>query len=129
MEGGRAEEELERRSRFLSGLIEKKKAGDHKEKEERLNVKVRAADMPVAHQNRAFRCARDYLDSMPSKLDSKRLALVLKKASFIYMVFACCSLFFPCDCFLLHFSLSYLINGYGIWKLLVQMVQDDYIDG
>ncbi|XP_068661213.1 uncharacterized protein [Aristolochia californica] len=73
-----AEEELERRSRFLSGLIERKKAGEQKEQLERLNVNVRAADMPVALQSRAFRCARDSLDAMP-KLDSKRLALALKK--------------------------------------------------
>ncbi|XP_068663447.1 uncharacterized protein [Aristolochia californica] len=76
MEG--AEEELERRSRFLSSLIERKKAGEQKEQLERLNVNVRAADMPVALQNSAFRCARDSLDAMP-KLDSKRLALALKK--------------------------------------------------
>ncbi|KAG9445009.1 hypothetical protein H6P81_016349 [Aristolochia fimbriata] len=76
MEG--AEKELERRSRFLSTLIERKKAGEHKEQLERLNINVRAADMPVPLQNRAFRCARDSLDAMP-KLDSKRLALALKK--------------------------------------------------
>ncbi|XP_010267614.1 PREDICTED: dynein light chain 1, cytoplasmic-like [Nelumbo nucifera] len=80
MEG--AEEELERRSRFLSSLIQKKKALDqkeHKEKNERFSIQVRASDMPVALQDRAFRCAKESLDSMPKKLDSKRLALALKK--------------------------------------------------
>ncbi|KAJ6351045.1 hypothetical protein OIU78_007052 [Salix suchowensis] len=77
MEG--AELELERRSKFLSGLIEKKKAKEHQEQPSKLSVRVRAADMPIALQDRAFRCARDQLDSMPGKLDSKRLALALKK--------------------------------------------------
>ncbi|KAG6759514.1 hypothetical protein POTOM_035995 [Populus tomentosa] len=77
MEG--AELELERRSKFLSSLIEKKKAKEHQEQHSKLNVRVRAADMPVLLQDRAFRCARDQLDSMPGKLDSKRLALALKK--------------------------------------------------
>ncbi|XP_077241106.1 uncharacterized protein LOC143881736 [Tasmannia lanceolata] len=76
MEG--AEEELERRSKFLSSLIQKKKANEQQEQQERLNVRVRASDMPLDHQNLAFRCARDALDTMP-KLDSKRLALTLKK--------------------------------------------------
>ncbi|XP_024466029.1 uncharacterized protein LOC127903884 isoform X1 [Populus trichocarpa] len=74
-----AELELERRSKFLSSLIEKKKAKEHQEQHSKLNVRVRAADMPVLLQDRAFRCARDQLDSMPGKLDSKRLALALKK--------------------------------------------------
>ncbi|KAJ4961547.1 hypothetical protein NE237_021457 [Protea cynaroides] len=77
MEG--AEEELERRSKFLSSLIQKKKAIEQQEQHEQLNVRVRAADMPVALQHCAFRCARDSLDSMPKKLDSKSLALTLKK--------------------------------------------------
>ncbi|XP_058108249.1 uncharacterized protein LOC131251513 [Magnolia sinica] len=96
MEG--AEEELERRSRFLSGLIQKKKESEQHEQLQRLNVRVRAADMPLPLQDRAFRCARDSLDAMMlqpsntttnnnnhnkshnhSKLDSKRLALALKK--------------------------------------------------
>jgi len=72
MEG--AEEELERRSKFLSSLIQKKQ-----EQHDSLNVRVRASDMPFPLQNRAFRCARDHLDSMPGKLDSKRVALALKK--------------------------------------------------
>lgn len=77
MEG--AEEELERRSKFLSSLIQKKKAVEQQENYDRLNVRVRASDMPISLQNQAFRCARDHLDSMPGKLDSKRLALALKK--------------------------------------------------
>lgn len=77
MEG--AEEELERRSKFLHSLIEKKKATEQKAQNESLNVRVRASDMPIPLQSRAFRCARDHLDSMPGKLDSKRLALALKK--------------------------------------------------
>lgn len=75
-----AEEELERRSKFLNSLILKKKAVEQKEQHERLNVRVRASDMAVNLQNYAFRCARGNLDSMPKgKLDSKRLALSLKK--------------------------------------------------
>ncbi|CAL5428284.1 unnamed protein product [Camellia sinensis] len=74
-----AEEELERRSKFLNSLILKKKAIDQQDHHEQLNIRVRASDMPLALQNRAFRCARDNLDTMPGKLDSKRLALALKK--------------------------------------------------
>ncbi|CAN1297140.1 hypothetical protein LINPERPRIM_LOCUS23356 [Linum perenne] len=71
-----AQLELERRSKFLNSLIQKKKANT----QEGFNVRVRASDMPVALQSRAFRCARDQLDSMPGKkLDSKSLALALKK--------------------------------------------------
>ncbi|XP_010552684.1 PREDICTED: dynein light chain 1, cytoplasmic [Tarenaya hassleriana] len=77
MEG--AELELERRSKFLSSLIQKKKAKEQQEHNDQFNVRVRASDMPLALQNRAFRCARDHLDAMPGKLDSKRLALALKK--------------------------------------------------
>lgn len=77
MEG--AEEELERRSKFLSGLIQKKKAKELQDQNDRLNVRVRASDMPIPLQSRAFRCARELLDSMPRKLDSKRVALALKK--------------------------------------------------
>uniref|UniRef100_A0A2P2II59 Dynein light chain n=1 Tax=Rhizophora mucronata TaxID=61149 RepID=A0A2P2II59_RHIMU len=77
MEG--AELELERRSRFLTSLIEKKKAKEQLEQYDKLNVRVRASDMPIPLQTRAFRCARDQLDSMSRKLDSKRLALALKK--------------------------------------------------
>ncbi|WRX16408.1 Dynein light chain [Theobroma cacao] len=77
-----AELELERRSKFLNSLIQKKKAIEQQDQTERLNVKVRASDMPLPLQNRAFRCARDQLDSMPGKLDSKRLALALKKIAY-----------------------------------------------
>ncbi|XP_022734475.1 dynein light chain 1, cytoplasmic-like [Durio zibethinus] len=77
MEG--AELELERRSKFLNSLIQKKKAVEQQEQNESFNVKVRASDMPLLLQNKAFRCARELLDSMPGKLDSKRLALALKK--------------------------------------------------
>ncbi|KAF5737754.1 Dynein light chain [Tripterygium wilfordii] len=77
MEG--AEEELERRSKFLSSLIQKKKAEEQQQQKESLNVRVRASDMPIPLQSRAFRCARELIDSMPGKLDSKRLALALKK--------------------------------------------------
>ncbi|KAL0446744.1 UNVERIFIED_CONTAM: Dynein light chain, cytoplasmic [Sesamum latifolium] len=80
MEG--AEEELERRSKFLNSLIEKKKkAVEQKQQHDRMNVRVRAFDMPLSLQNHAFKTARNILDSMPtsSKLDSKRLALSLKK--------------------------------------------------
>ncbi|KAF7133208.1 hypothetical protein RHSIM_Rhsim09G0092200 [Rhododendron simsii] len=61
-------------------LIQKKKAVEQKEHHECLNVRVRASDMPLALQNRAFTCARDNIDSTPGKkLDSKRIALALKK--------------------------------------------------
>ncbi|URE33136.1 dynein light chain [Musa troglodytarum] len=82
-----ASEELERRSQYLSSLVQRTKimgdnaaaAADHDKKEEEMNVKVRAADMSPALQKHAFRCARETLTSMP-KLESKRLALALKKA-------------------------------------------------
>ncbi|KAK4423407.1 Dynein light chain, cytoplasmic [Sesamum alatum] len=80
MEG--AEEELERRSKFLNSLIErKKKTVEQKQQHDRLNVRVRASDMPLSLQNHAFDTARNILESMPtsSKIDSKRLALSLKK--------------------------------------------------
>ncbi|XP_057528718.1 uncharacterized protein LOC130807506 [Amaranthus tricolor] len=75
-----AEQELERRSKFLNSLIQKKKSNEQQQHHQLLNVKVRASDMPIALQNKAFQCARDLLDSMPTKkLDSKRLALAIKK--------------------------------------------------
>ncbi|CAA7395697.1 unnamed protein product [Spirodela intermedia] len=120
----RAADELERRSRYLSDLIQQQRrsrgdgragegkermaageevlvvvkeqgpteekqrkrivdggrAGsvDPKEQQHPSNIRVRAADMPLELQRRAFRCARQVLGSMP-KLDSKRLALTLKK--------------------------------------------------
>ncbi|KAG5062385.1 hypothetical protein JHK85_003568 [Glycine max] len=79
-----AEKELERRSKFLNSLIQQKKKAaieSEHEHESSLKVDVRACDMPLPLQNRAFQCARLYLESMPpaNKLDSKRLALALKK--------------------------------------------------
>ncbi|KAK2635421.1 hypothetical protein Ddye_030213 [Dipteronia dyeriana] len=74
-----AEEELERRSKFLNSLIQKKKAKEEQDQNDSLNIRVRASDMPLHLQKKAFKCARDLLDSMPAKLDSKRLALALKK--------------------------------------------------
>lgn len=92
-----ASEELERRSRHLSSLIERTKIRteaeerEKKEKEkleeikeeegdpqEQQNVKVRAANMSPAMQRKAFRCAREVMREM-NKLDSKRIALALKK--------------------------------------------------
>ncbi|RRT68727.1 hypothetical protein B296_00007475 [Ensete ventricosum] len=62
--------------------------GPPQEQRQPPNVKVRAADMPLALQKRAFRCARETLASMP-KLQSKRLACALKKARFfpLYLLF------------------------------------------
>ncbi|XP_021727261.1 dynein light chain LC6, flagellar outer arm-like [Chenopodium quinoa] len=75
-----AEEELERRSKFLSSLIQKKKSVEQDQNHELFNVRIRASDMPISLQNKAFQCARDLLDSMPTKrVDTKRLALALKK--------------------------------------------------
>ncbi|TXG57178.1 hypothetical protein EZV62_018491 [Acer yangbiense] len=84
-----AEEELERRSKFLNSLIQKKKAKEEQDQNDSLNIRVRASDMPLHLQNKAFKCARDLLDSMPSKLDSKRLALALKKLIKIIRTFYC----------------------------------------
>ncbi|KAE9613899.1 hypothetical protein Lal_00016187 [Lupinus albus] len=80
MEG--AELELERRSNFLKGLIQKKKSIEQQEEKHHLNnnINVRACDMPIPLQNRAFSFACKILHSMPpNKLDSKYLALALKK--------------------------------------------------
>lgn len=44
----------------------------------KVSVRVRAADMPLALQRRAIRLAYDAVAAMP-RLDSKRLALALKK--------------------------------------------------
>lgn len=95
-----ASEELERRSRYLSSLIqrtklktvaeekerEKEKDDEVKDKEEakpedHQNVRVRAADMSPVMQKKAFQCAWEAFKGMP-KLDSKRLALALKKVTF-----------------------------------------------
>ncbi|KAI3720144.1 hypothetical protein L6452_21055 [Arctium lappa] len=87
-----AEKELERRSKFLSNLIQKKKASDQ---QQQLIIRLKASDMPTVLQNKAFKCAKDHLYSInypPAiaiannniggggiKIDSKRLALALKK--------------------------------------------------
>lgn len=109
-----ASEELERRSKYLSSLIERTKVkaesdqeeatkerrknkekvkeedrrgeavrreGEELDKEFMKKIRVRAADMAPALQRRAFRCAREVFDTMP-KLESKRLALALKKVYF-----------------------------------------------
>ncbi|URE19393.1 Dynein light chain type 1 [Musa troglodytarum] len=89
-----ASEELERRSQYLSSLIHRTKVKseadqDKKEVVEQRqppNVKVRASDMPLALQKRAFKCARETLASMP-RLESKRLACALKKARFFPLYF------------------------------------------
>ncbi|KAM7264875.1 hypothetical protein ACFE04_002558 [Oxalis oulophora] len=79
----RAEAELEERSKFLNNLIKKKKEVDQQNVNDKLNIRVRASDMPFPLQNKAFLCARELIDSiMPStkiKIDNKRLALALKK--------------------------------------------------
>ncbi|KAG6396750.1 hypothetical protein SASPL_142907 [Salvia splendens] len=81
MEMQGAEEELERRSKFLNSLIQKRKnAAEQEQNHDRMNVRVRASDMPLPLQNHAFKTARDIIDSMASlKLNSNRLALSLKK--------------------------------------------------
>lgn len=108
-----ASEELERRSKYLSSLIQKTKIksdGVEEEKREKDGkdnhqpeqqqqqqqkqpVRVRAADMAPALQRRAFRCAREVLASMP-KLDSKRLALALKKVYPLSLFLSLCVLCF-----------------------------------
>lgn len=87
--GAGAEKELERRTKYLNSLLllQKKKKNRDKQKQynininDPLNIRVRASDMAPELEKRAFKCARDNLDSMlhSSKLDSKRLALALKK--------------------------------------------------
>ncbi|XP_009410445.2 uncharacterized protein LOC103992454 isoform X2 [Musa acuminata AAA Group] len=81
----RAEDDVEEKSGRLEAErqrgVDKKGTGDRGSREgaeETQDVRVRAADMPVALQERAFQCAREVLDSMP-KLDNKRLALTLNK--------------------------------------------------
>ncbi|CAL9182391.1 unnamed protein product [Musa hybrid cultivar] len=81
----RAEDDVEEKSGRLEAErqrgVDKKGTGDRGSREgaeEPQDVRVRAADMPVALQERAFQCAREVLDSMPN-LDNKRLALTLKK--------------------------------------------------
>ncbi|KAJ4866487.1 Dynein light chain type 1 family protein [Raphanus sativus] len=80
MEG--VELELERRSKFLNSLIQqKKKAKEEQEQEQKdeFNVRVRASDMPLSVQKRAFSLSRELLNATPGKADNKRLALALKK--------------------------------------------------
>ncbi|KAJ0726954.1 putative dynein ATPase [Helianthus annuus] len=76
-----AEKELERRSKFLSNLIQKKKATDQQNLHQQLNIKVKASDMSIVLQNKAFECAKHHIGSSGNgiKIDSKRLALALKK--------------------------------------------------
>ncbi|KAJ0257672.1 Dynein light chain [Hirschfeldia incana] len=78
MEG--VELELERRSEFLNSLIQqKKKAKEQHDLKHEFNVRVRASDMPLVMQNRAFGLSRELLNATPGKADNKRLALALKK--------------------------------------------------
>lgn len=84
MEG--VELELERRSKFLNSLIQKKKAKEQQDQKDEFNVRVRASDMPLALQNRAFSLARELLNAMPGKADNKRLALALKKVDLLSLV-------------------------------------------
>ncbi|KAF3609254.1 hypothetical protein DY000_02046273 [Brassica cretica] len=78
MEG--VELELERRSKVLSSLIQqKKKAKEQHDLNDEFNVRVRASDMPLVMQNRAFGLSRELLNATPGKADNKRLALSLKK--------------------------------------------------
>ena len=114
-----AEEELERRSKFLKGLIQKKKDIEQQEQHDHLqhsNLRVRACDMPLPLQNCAFRCARDLLDSMsPKKLDSKRLALALKKVTFLFN-YCLCS--FQVSCFLYKICFWFWsFATYMVWNL------------
>lgn len=84
MEG--VELELERRSKFLNSLIQKKKAKEQQDQKDEFNVRVRASDMPLVQQNRAFSLSREILNATPGKADNKRLALTLKKVrSFVFL--------------------------------------------
>ncbi|KAL6505830.1 hypothetical protein OROHE_023209 [Orobanche hederae] len=81
-----AEQELERRSKFLNSLIGKKKQENNSNSDigsiASINIRVRASDMPVPLQDRAFRTATDIFYSIApssSKIDTTRLALSLKK--------------------------------------------------
>ena len=96
-----ASEELERRSRYLSSLIQRTKLKTEEEEKEKekerekgkeegdpqdqQNLRVRAADMSPVMQRKAFRCAREVLKEM-TKPDSKRLALALKKVQFLALI-------------------------------------------
>ncbi|KAD2804193.1 hypothetical protein E3N88_37570 [Mikania micrantha] len=70
MEG--AEEELERRSKFLNSLIQKKKAADDDQKQKQVimkmmnidhDIRLRASDMAIGMQKNAFKCFTDHLHS------------------------------------------------------------------
>ncbi|KAL6577560.1 hypothetical protein OROMI_009888 [Orobanche minor] len=82
-----AEQELERRSRFLNSLILQKKKQENNSSSDigsivSINIRVRASDMPPPLQDRAFRTATDIFYSIgpsSSKIDTTRLALSLKK--------------------------------------------------
>ncbi|KAL9678243.1 hypothetical protein QQ045_016085 [Rhodiola kirilowii] len=81
-----AELELERRSKFLSSLIQHKKHQKEPQptpppQRQQVNIRVRAADMPASLQLRAFKCAQENIGSVSKsgKVDSKRIALALKK--------------------------------------------------
>lgn len=90
MEG--VELELERRSKFLNSLIQqKKKAKEQQDLKDEFNVRVRASDMPLPVQNRAFSLSREVLNATPGKADNKRLALALKKVgSFLCLTLKDC---------------------------------------
>jgi len=84
MEG--VELELERRSKFLNNLIQqKKKAKEQQDQKDEFNVRVRASDMPLSVQNRAFSLSRELLNATPGKADNKRLALALKKVTYLLL--------------------------------------------
>ncbi|XP_022990910.1 uncharacterized protein LOC111487659 isoform X2 [Cucurbita maxima] len=118
MEG--VEMELERRTKFLNGLILKKKAVEQQDQPHPpLNVRVRASDMSFPLQNRAFTSARQLLDSMPAKLDTKRLALALKKDQAIVDGFSRIR-FLLWSCLALHCGnlLWLLCNTFSRWLLV-----------
>nr|CAD1826718.1 unnamed protein product [Ananas comosus var. bracteatus] len=82
MEREKEKEEVKEKEKVKEKKGEEEEEEEEEEKgdeaQEKHKVRVRAADMPLALQKRAFRCARETLAAMP-KLDSKRLALALKK--------------------------------------------------
>ena len=89
MEG--VELELERRSKFLNSLIQqKKKAKEQHDLKDEFNVRVRASDMPLVMQNRAFGLSRELLNATPGKADNKRLALSLKKVTSFLLLSSYC---------------------------------------
>lgn len=131
-----AEKELERRSKFLNSLIQNKKKAtqqqhqhqnqqkqqDQEQEQEKehdknssmilSNIHVRACDMSLTLQKHAFQCARDHLDSKPSKkIDSKHLALALKKVHTTFF-----------ENFLLFFILSYLIHDLLVYCVVMNTV-------